>query len=65
MSPLSTKDQGLWFQSQTGMKSDKQRRNQRHGYSSPKAGIADGSCLEGTGQAPCSSPHLTGKKIKG
>lgn len=66
MSPLSTHDQGLWFQSQMGMKSDQQRRrNQRHGYSNPKAGVVDGSGLEGTGQAPCSSPHLTDKKIKG
>lgn len=66
MSPLSTQDQKLWFQSQMGMESDKQRRrNQRHGYSNPKAGVVGGACLEGTGQAPCSSPHLTDKKIKG
>lgn len=66
MSPLSTEDQELWFQSQMGMKSDKQRRrNQRQGYSNPSAGVVDGACLKGTGQAPCSSPHLTDKKIKG
>lgn len=66
MSLLSTQDPELWIQFLMKMKSDKQRRrNQRHDCSNPMAGMLDGSCLEGTVQTPCLSPHLTDKKIKG